>query len=110
MKLEKFEDAARAHGHARPSFSNQAAPYNYFDQQGVVIFPHHFHEHLEFLYIVTGKASIECGSTTTTASAGDLVVVNSNELHYGISLSSNLYYYALIADISLAAQPIRGCC
>ncbi|MGO4548827.1 helix-turn-helix domain-containing protein [Paenibacillus sp. 2TAB23] len=72
-----------------------------FDEQGVVIFPHHFHEHLEFLYIVAGKASIECGSTTMTASAGDLIVVNSNELHYGVSLTPSLYYYALIADISL---------
>lgn len=72
-----------------------------FKEQGVVIFPHHFHEHLEFLYIVAGEASIECGSTTMKASAGDLIVVNSNELHYGVSLSPDLYYYALIADISL---------
>jgi AraC-like DNA-binding protein len=74
---------------------------NTFDQQGVVTFPHHFHEHLEFLYFVRGEASIECGSSTIHAAPGDLVVVNSNELHYGISLSGDLFYYALIADISL---------
>ncbi|CAM4210845.1 AraC family transcriptional regulator [Paenibacillus alkaliterrae] len=72
-----------------------------FDQQGTVLFPPHWHEHLEFLYFITGEASIECGSTVISASAGDLIVVNSNELHYGISLSSDLFYYALIADISL---------
>ncbi|MBD2869333.1 helix-turn-helix domain-containing protein [Paenibacillus arenilitoris] len=74
---------------------------NAFSQQGQVTFPHHFHEHLEFLYIVQGEASIECGSTAITAKPGELIVVNSNELHYGISLSSDLFYYALIADISL---------
>ncbi|MGM0885143.1 MAG: helix-turn-helix domain-containing protein [Bacillota bacterium] len=72
-----------------------------FNDHGKVIFPHHWHEHLEFLYIVSGEASIECGSSMITAKAGDLVVVNSNELHYGISQSSHLFYYALIADISL---------
>ncbi|WP_029192846.1 AraC family transcriptional regulator [Paenibacillus harenae] len=74
---------------------------NAFDRQGLVTFQHHFHEHLEFLYFVRGEAMIECGSATIQASPGDLVVVNSNELHYGISLSSDLFYYALIADISL---------
>jgi AraC-like DNA-binding protein len=71
------------------------------DWHGQIIFPHHWHEHLEFLYFVAGEASIECGSSTITAKAGDLIVVNSNELHYGISLSQNLSYYALITDISL---------
>lgn len=74
---------------------------NAFDAHGIVIFPHHWHEHLEFLYMVSGEASIECGNTAITAREGDLIVVNSNELHYGISRSSNLFYYALIADISL---------
>jgi AraC-like DNA-binding protein len=100
MKVEKFETLREPMDMPDPHFPIKLHRTT-FNEQGVVIFPHHFHEHLEFLYIVTGQASIECGSTTTTASAGDLVVVNSNELHYGISLSSNLYYYALIADISL---------
>lgn len=98
--MEKFEELREPMDMPDPHFPIKLHR-NAFDQQGVVIFPHHFHEHLEFLYIVTGEASIECGSTTMMASAGDLIVVNSNELHYGISMSSNLYYYALIADISL---------
>lgn len=98
--MEKFEELREPMDMPDPHFPIKVH-HNAFDEQGVVIFPHHFHEHLEFLYIVTGKASIECGSTTITASAGDLIVVNSNELHYGTSLSPDLYYYALIADISL---------
>jgi AraC-like DNA-binding protein/mannose-6-phosphate isomerase-like protein (cupin superfamily) len=71
------------------------------DRHGQVVFSHHWHEHLEFLYFVSGEATIECGSTVINAKAGDLIVVNSNELHYGISQSDDLFYYALIADISL---------
>lgn len=74
---------------------------SFFEKQDQVVFPHHWHEHLEFLYFVSGEATIECGSTAIEAREGDLIVVNSNELHYGISRSTNLSYYALIADISL---------
>jgi AraC-like DNA-binding protein len=65
------------------------------------LFPHHWHPHLEFIYVVEGEAMIECGSTPIHVRAGELVVVNSNELHYGRCLSDYLYYYALIADTSL---------
>ncbi|WP_379359542.1 MULTISPECIES: helix-turn-helix domain-containing protein [unclassified Paenibacillus] len=70
-------------------------------ETGVVLFPHHWHEHLEFLFIESGEAIIECGSVPIEAKPGDLIVVNSNELHYGISRSSDLAYHVLIADISL---------
>ncbi|GAB6926458.1 AraC family transcriptional regulator [Paenibacillus sp. JCM 10914] len=69
--------------------------------RGQVLFNHHWHEHLEFLYFVSGEATLECGSSTFNVKAGDLIVVNRNELHYGISLSEHLFYYALIADFSL---------
>ncbi len=72
-----------------------------FQERGHVLFPHHWHPHLEFIYVVEGEAMIECGSTPIHVHAGELVVVNSNELHYGVSLSDSLYYYALIADTSL---------
>lgn len=72
-----------------------------FDQAGIVMFPHHWHEHLEFLFIESGEAVIECGSTPIHARPGDLIVVNSNELHYGFSLTSEVVYYCLISDISL---------
>jgi AraC-like DNA-binding protein len=70
-------------------------------EHGATLFPHHWHEHLEFLYFTSGKAMIECNSVPLTVEAGDLVVVNSNELHYGVSISDDLLYYAIIVDISL---------
>ena len=98
--MDKFESLREPMDMPDPHFPIKLHQIS-FDQQDQVIFPHHWHEQLEFLYFVAGEATIECGSTTIAASKGDLIVVNSNELHYGISRSTNLAYYALIADISL---------
>lgn len=68
---------------------------------GETMFAHHWHEHIEFLYIASGSATIECGSVPYEFRAGDLCVVNSNELHYGVAGSNDLSYYAMIVDISL---------
>jgi AraC-like DNA-binding protein/mannose-6-phosphate isomerase-like protein (cupin superfamily) len=68
---------------------------------GSTLFPHHWHEHIEFLYFISGSATIECGSTSLHSQIGDLIVVNSNEIHYGVSTSTDLIYYAMIVDISL---------
>ncbi len=76
-------------------------PHTYELGVGTTLFPHHWHEHMEFLYFVSGKATIECGSVPYQCQSGDLCVVNSNELHYGISTSDDLSYYAMIVDISL---------
>jgi AraC-like DNA-binding protein/mannose-6-phosphate isomerase-like protein (cupin superfamily) len=65
------------------------------------MFTHHWHEQMEFLYFKSGNATIECSSTPLRPKPGDLIVVNSNELHYGVSNSSDLFYYAMIVDISL---------
>lgn len=71
------------------------------NRSGQVMFSHHWHEHIEILCFVTGAATIACGSTQIDVKAGDIVVVNSNELHYGVSRSEDLFYYALICDLSL---------
>ncbi|WP_239618558.1 AraC family transcriptional regulator [Cohnella mopanensis] len=68
---------------------------------GETIFAHHWHEHMEFLYFTSGRATIECSSIPISYQAGDLCVVNSNELHYGISNSEDLSYYAMIVDVAL---------
>ena len=71
-------------------------------ENGKTLFSHHWHEHLEFLYFTSGKAIIECNSVPFSVSTGELVVVNSNELHYGLNISDvYLSYYALIVDISM---------
>ncbi len=71
------------------------------DKHGKIVFPHHWHKHLEILYIISGEALIECNSNTMKAQEGELIIINSNDIHYGVSMSDHLSYYAMIADISL---------
>ena len=68
---------------------------------GTLLFPAHWHAHVEILCVMDGEADITCGTKTLRASSGDLIVVNSNELHYGISRSERLFYYAVIFDLGL---------
>ncbi|MFF2885438.1 helix-turn-helix domain-containing protein [Paenibacillus sp. NPDC057967] len=100
MKLNKNESLREQMSMPNPHFPIKMHRSRY-SQGGMVLFHHHWHKHLEFLYFESGEALIECGSTTIHAKPGDLIVVNSNELHYGFSLAPNLVYYVLIADISL---------
>lgn len=74
------------------------------------IYKSHWHEHIELLYIVEGEALIGCNSNPIIAEVGDLVVVNSNELHSVESLSNHLTYYCIIADISLFQGGILDAC
>ncbi|MFC0391777.1 helix-turn-helix domain-containing protein [Paenibacillus mendelii] len=71
------------------------------NEYGSLLFNHHWHEHIEFLFFIEGEAMIECNSERLYVSAGDLVVLNSTDLHHGINLSDNLFYFAVIADPSL---------
>lgn len=100
MMMKKIEALREPMDMPNPYFPIKLHRLSY-KEKGRVLFPRHWHEHLEFIYMVSGKAVFECGSTPVAAKAGDLVVVNSNELHYGVNHSDNLFYYALIADISL---------
>ncbi|MFD2116653.1 helix-turn-helix domain-containing protein [Paenibacillus yanchengensis] len=98
--MRKIESLRETMDMPNPSFPIKVHFCN-FHKYGEVLFPHHWHEHIEILYFVSGKAYIECGSTPLEVQAGDVVVINSNELHYGINITDSLSYYALIADLSL---------
>ncbi|WP_411345319.1 AraC family transcriptional regulator [Paenibacillus sp. WLX1005] len=74
-------------------------------EYGQVMFPHHWHRHMEFLYVESGEAMIECNAEPVHVRAGDLIVLNGNDLHQGTSLSNQLVYYALIADLQSLQSP-----
>ena len=44
-------------------------------------FSRHWHEKMEFLYFIQGQAKISCNAEQIEAKAGNMVVINSNELH-----------------------------
>lgn len=64
-------------------------------------FNRHWHENIEFLFFIKGEALVKCGSLDIFAKKGDLVVINSNELHHVSSLSESIEYYCIIFNTSL---------
>lgn len=70
-------------------------------KKGMYTFGKHWHEKIEFLYFIKGEACIICNNENIYAKAGDLVVVNSSELHEGYARSEVVEYYCLIVDTSL---------
>ncbi len=56
-----------------------------------------WHENAEFLYITEGSGHICCNSERLSVKAGDIVVINSFDLHF-TETDSELKYYCLIPD------------
>lgn len=64
-------------------------------------FSMHWHEHIEFHYYLRGRAIVYCNSTPIEAAEGDLVVINSNELHNGVNISDDpLEYICIIVGVN----------
>lgn len=64
--------------------SPTAIKINLYDSIRKPLFPIHWHGHLEIHYIIEGYAVIRCENDVYTLSAGDCIIINSNELHEGI--------------------------
>lgn len=74
------------------------------------VFSNHWHEQLEILYFVTGKAVVECNSIPFEASPGDLIIVNSNELHNCYNPGNELTYICFNIDPSLIQSSFVDSC
>jgi len=70
----------------------------------------HWHEKIELLYLIKGEVVIKCNSLEYSAKKGDLVVVNSNELHQGYRVSEAAEYYCIIFDTSLLQSRYIDAC
>lgn len=57
----------------------------------------HWHEHIELLFFTKGSANILCGSSQYDVSSGDLLFINSNELH-SFEYAQPSDYYCLIIN------------
>lgn len=60
----------------------------------------HWHENFEILYFEKGDAVIYCNSEPIQVGPGELIIINSNDWHYGENLSSQLIYYVVEFDLS----------
>lgn len=61
----------------------------------------HWHDKMEFLYFLAGEAVIKCNSEEISAKSGDLIIINSNELHEGFCVTEPVVYDCIIVDISM---------
>lgn len=58
----------------------------------------HWHERLEFIYVLEGSLDTTCGNMAATLHVGDLLVVNPNQLHAAVSGKDGVKYYALCIE------------
>ena len=64
------------------------------------IFESHWHEQFQILYFEQGEALIHCNSHPYEVKPGDLVIINSNEIHYGETICQHLVYYIVKVDLN----------
>jgi AraC-like DNA-binding protein len=70
----------------------------------------HWHEHIQFFYFTKGEASLICNSKKINVKAHDIIIINSNELHYIENLCDNLAYYVIRVDLSfLFSNQVDSC-
>jgi YesN/AraC family two-component response regulator len=60
----------------------------------------HWHDSIEILYFVEGTANVKCDNNTVSANLGDIVIVNTNQLHQIHSTSKKCKYHCLIISPS----------
>ena len=70
----------------------------------------HWHDTVELLYFTKGEALIKCNSLEISAKEGDLIVINSNELHQGCCISESVEYYCIIFSTSLLQSRHEDTC
>ncbi len=68
-------------------------------RQGTVI-ECHWHDNFEILFFEKGEALIYCNSRPIRVGPGELVIINSNDIHYGENLSPHLVYYVVEFNLS----------
>lgn len=71
-------------------------------------FPGHWHEQVEMHYIQKGEGIIQCNQRQYYVSPGDLLIVNSNELHQGVCTRPVMDSLVLIFHMNDFSEEIAG--
>jgi hypothetical protein len=58
----------------------------------------HWHENLEILYVLQGTVNVLVDAASVTAEKDEIIVINSNNVHYIQTLADESKYYCLIID------------
>ncbi len=62
-------------------------------------FKEHWHEHLQVFYFINGNGLFRCNKNSFNVIEGDVVIINSKELHYLESLKDGLKFYLIRIDL-----------
>jgi AraC-like DNA-binding protein len=73
-----------------------------------VFFAPHWHEHFELHYILEGQCIIYSNQKPLQVDEGSLVIINSNELHEGISLVSDYSGLVIIFKMSTFSKEVAN--
>ena len=63
-----------------------------------------WHENLELIYCIEGQGEAVINSKHTLLSKGDILVINSGDIHYITALSETLSYYCLIISTAFLQE------
>lgn len=66
-------------------------------RRGVGVYPH-WHENMEFLYLVRGRLRVDINTETVYASSGEIVVIPTGAIHLISSETETAEYHCLIVD------------
>lgn len=92
-----------ANGRRRDNNMNWDFPVNIqrneFQEQGP-IFESHWHKQFQIMYFQQGEALIHCNSRPIRVEPGELIVINSKDVHYGENLCQSLVYYSVKVDLA----------
>lgn len=70
----------------------------------------HWHKHMQVYFFLSGSAVLECEKRRLEVSAGDIAIINNNELHYLKSLSDHLELYVIRVDLPfLFSNQVDSC-
>lgn len=80
---------------------NRTFPINVFHLPAPLYIPSHWHDHLEVIYMVSGSAVIQVDGQTLTVESGDVVFVNSRQIHGSSQESPDTRMVAVVFSESL---------
>lgn len=81
---------------------------NHIRRPGFYCFPH-WHEHFELHYVMEGQGTFFCNKKPIRMEEGSLVILNSNELHEGMSSSKNFEALVVIFEMDSFSKEIANC-
>jgi AraC-like DNA-binding protein len=71
--------------------------------------PPHWHEHIELHYILEGQGTISCNQRPLSVEEGSLVIINSNELHEGVSHTKVYDAVVIIFEMDAFSKEMANC-